>query len=167
MPENRMSNFIKGEKRSVSDEWYTPPRIIHSLGKFDLDPACGEQCPNRTARRRFSEQGLERTWSGRVWLNPPFSGAKPWMEKLAEHGDGIGLVFARFDAKWLQHCVSKSRCFFMFHGRIAFHRPDGSAPVHCPLSCILVPFGEHNVEAIRASGLKGILCTDLETLGCQ
>ena len=81
-----------------SDTWLTPPDVLAALGTFDLDPCCPADMPWRTAARHITpaEDGLAQPWAGRVWLNPPYSrGVIQWMAKLAQHGDGIALVFAR------------------------------------------------------------------------
>lgn len=142
-----------------SDEWYTPPHIIQSLGEFDLDPAIGPLAP-RTAAASYGPDvnGLTMPWFGRVWLNPPFSGAAPWIDRLREHGNGIALVFSRTDAKWFQQAVQAAGCMFAMHGRIAFSRPAHceKSKARCPLGCVLIPFGAANVEAVRSCGLDGI-----------
>lgn len=90
--------------RMISDVWLTPPAILAALGPFDLDPcAAPEPRPWPTADRHISlpENGLLTPWSGRVWLNPPYSReARQWIARLAEHGTGTALVFARTEAAW-------------------------------------------------------------------
>lgn len=142
-----------------SDEWYTPIELIHSLGAFDLDPACGPLCEANTARRKYgpAEDGLAQEWKGRVWLNPPFSNARPWVEKLVQHGDGVLLVFCRSDAIWFQKTVEIAGGFFMLSGRTQFTRP-GLPAGRCPLGCCLIPFGKRNVTAVIEAGLKGTWC---------
>jgi hypothetical protein len=137
------------------DEWYTPLSIIQSLGEFDLDPACGPMCPNKTAKNKFESNGLGFPWYGRVWLNPPFSDARPWIRRLMNHGNGIALVFSRVDAKWFQDAVREAGCFFMMHGRIGFLRPDGRIS-RCPLGCALIPFGDQNSQSVKSCGLDGV-----------
>lgn len=75
------------------DAWFTPRSILDELGKFDLDPANSTPENHPTADKHFgpAEDGLIQDWTGRVWLNPPFSNARPFIEKLIEHGDGIAL----------------------------------------------------------------------------
>lgn len=139
-----------------SDECYTPIEIIRALGEFDLDPACGERCKNRTARRRYQTRGLERKWSGRVWLNPPYSEARPWGEKFFEHGDGIMLWFFAMENKWTKQILNRSKAIFMFSNRIQFAKPGGGK-FSAPYQFVLFPLGEKNVDAIRRSGLPGNL----------
>lgn len=142
------------ENRAQSDEWYTPIDLIRSLGEFDLDPSCGPRCPNRTAKRRYGVRGVERPWRGRVWLNPPFSDVKPWVEKMIAHDDGVMLVFARTDAGWFQSAVAAAAGVYLLRGRVQFERPGG-ATGKCPLGCVLLGFGEANRVAIQQCGWPG------------
>jgi len=59
----------------ASDDWLTDPLIIERLGSFDLDPACPETMPWKRAETMWtrSDGALGRTWSGFVWMSPPFS----------------------------------------------------------------------------------------------
>lgn len=73
-------------RTATGDEWYTPPSIfapiIAALGEIDLDP-CGHEMapiPVRT-RYSFADNGLTKDWNGRVFLNPPYSSKKKWIEK--------------------------------------------------------------------------------------
>lgn len=113
-----------------SDVWLTPPDIIQSLGLFDLDPCCPLKMPWRTATQSFSlplTNGLEEDWFGRVWLNPPYSKeASQWLKKLAAHGNGIALIFARTETKWFHDYVwRKAHGILFIHGRLHFHTEDG------------------------------------------
>ena len=67
-------------QNSGCNEWYTPPRIIElarsAMGDIDLDPAsCATANIIVGATRYFTavENGLNQEWSGKVWLNPPYS----------------------------------------------------------------------------------------------
>jgi len=113
-----------------SSEWYTPPHVFEALGlDFDLDPAAP---PGGVAwipaRRHYSQadDGLTRPWRGRVWLNPPYGRQTPaWLRRLAAHGDGIALVFARSDTAWFQEFVPPATAVCFVAGRLRFVPGDG------------------------------------------
>src|SRR5262245_41355882 len=93
---------------SDKDKWYTPRYVLDPLGYFDLDPCndAPEQFPVAEYHFTPSDDGLQWPRWGRVWLNPPFSNARPWIDKLAEHGNGIALVFCRSDAIWFHRAIT-------------------------------------------------------------
>ncbi len=102
------------------------------------------------------QHGLEAPWTGRIFLNPPFSKAAPWLQRLAEHGDGIALTFIRWEAMWFQEIIQRSGFLFAFKRRQKFGRPGGNI-TQCPLACCLIPFGSDNIRAIENSRLEGVL----------
>ena len=87
-------------RKDRTDEWYTPKWIIDALGSFDLDP-CAPSEQFYTADKCYTKEmdGLYQEWEGRVWLNPPYKNPLigKFMKRLAEHGNGIALVFNRMD----------------------------------------------------------------------
>lgn len=71
---------------SKTNEHFTPTEVVEAsravLGGFDLDPAsCAEANRVVLAERWIGQEidGLTRTWSGRVFLNPP-GGALLWCD---------------------------------------------------------------------------------------
>lgn len=147
--------------RMITDTWLTPPYIIEALGPFDLDP-CGapEPRPWPTASRYYTlpVDGLAEPWEGRVWLNPPYSReAVKWLRKLADHGRGTALVFARTETSWFVETVWQRASGVLFlHGRLHFHYADGkraSANAGAP-SC-LVAFGTDDADRLAKSNIKG------------
>lgn len=79
-----------------TDSWLTPLSIIQDLGNdFDLDP-CGFEY-HKTAKEiwQLPKCGLTNKWNGKVWLNPPYSQAKKWLDKMSEHRNGSVLIFSR------------------------------------------------------------------------
>jgi hypothetical protein len=79
-----------------TDDVFTPRWIFESLGlKFDLDVAAPPGgLPWIPAARSYSmaDDGLTAPWSGRVWMNPPYSNASPWVRRFINHAHGIALV---------------------------------------------------------------------------
>lgn len=137
-----------------STTWLTPLPLIQSLGKFDLDPCAA---PNHQTADRLiilPEDGLKATWSGRVWLNPPYGKeAAAWLEKLAQHGNGIALVFGRLETKWMQPYIANG--FFQLRGRISFISSRDGFKGNAGAPSILIPFGRKNIGAILTSDLEG------------
>jgi DNA N-6-adenine-methyltransferase (Dam) len=148
------------ERRTAksSDEWYTPPAVFDALGlTFDLDPAAPPGgVPWVPAARHLSqrEDGLSKPWHGRVWLNPPYGRATDrWLRKLADHGDGLALVFARTDTAWFQRVASEATALCFIGGRLRFHRPDGTAGDTAPSPSLLAAFGLPCALGLAESGL--------------
>lgn len=145
---------------AATDEWYTPKEIIDSLGKFDLDPCAPISPLWQTAKIMYnkSDDGLTKEWSGRVWLNPPYSKPLMWqfVEKLAEHGNGIALLFNRSDSHKFQDIIFAKATGMMFlRNRIKFFRPDGTRGDSPGCGSILIAFGEENAEVLRTCDLTG------------
>lgn len=149
--------------RGATNEWLTPPHIIERLGPFDLDPCSADPMPWRTAARMLwhSDDGLSANWEGRVWLNPLYgTEAVKWLAKLADHGDGIAILFARTETEMFRRYVwERAHSVFFFYGRLHFHRPDGTrAKGNAGGPSCLISYGTSNTARIRASGLVGCLC---------
>lgn len=146
----------------LKDEWLTPPEILAALGSFDLDPCSPIQRPWDTAQTHFTklDDGLKKPWHGRVWLNPPYGlEVADWLRRLIAHGDGIALIFARTETAMFFECVWRAaNAVFFFEGRLFFHHVDGArASANAGAPSCLVAYGENNVDAIKKSGLKGLL----------
>ncbi len=144
--------------RGKTDVWLTPPEIVTALGDFDLDP-CGKEGWS-TAKRVYLTDGLDRPWQGRVWLNPPYGPELGrWLHALALHGNGIAICFARTETRAFFDWVWPRASGILFiEGRLHFYRSDGiRAKANAGGPSCLVAYGQHNVEAIAISGIKGKL----------
>ncbi len=114
---------VKPTYKSV--EWYTPEWIFKKLAiDFDLDPCSPHDMesvvPAKTKYTVF-DNGLSKPWHDRVWLNPPYGKDTPfWMNRIAEHGNGIALVFSRTDSSWFQNAMRACTSILFFEGRIEF-----------------------------------------------
>ena len=144
-----------------SEVWLTPPYIIEALGKFDLDPCAAEEFPQWAAVRYFTQRadGLSQPWEGRVWMNPPY-GRKVafWLRRLAAHGNGIALVFARTEtAMFFESVWGAASAILFIEGRLNFHFPNGQrAPANCGAPSVLIAYGEDNAIALDKSRLRGV-----------
>jgi hypothetical protein len=146
-----------------TNEWYTPPHVFEALGlEFDLDPCAPPGgVPWVPARRHYSieDDGLTQPWEGRCWVNPPYGPhASLWMRRLAAHGNGIGLVFARTDTAWFHSTVPAADAVCFLEGRLNFLSPERRMAANRTNSnagapSILVAYGLECAEAVAASGL--------------
>ena len=149
--------------------WLTPPEIIGALGPFDLDPcAAPEPRPWATAKRHIAlpEDGLMDKWQGRVWCNPPFgSQTAAWLARMAVHGNGIALTFARTETVMFQRWVWPFASAVMFLSkRPHFCREDGTkAKGNSGGPICLIAYGGKNKIAIMKSGLEGAIMVDWQT----
>jgi hypothetical protein len=118
----------------LKDEWLTPPGILKALGEFDLDPCAPVERPWQMAKAHYTvcDNGLLQPWHGRVWLNPPYGlRARQWLNRLAGHGVGTSLLFARtetdmfFDEVW-----DRADALLFLRGRLFFHHVTGERAEH-------------------------------------
>ncbi len=123
---------------SGNNEWYTPARHIELargvMGGIDTDPATSE-IANRTvqAAQIFTadEDGRNKVWAGRVWMNPPY--AQPLISDFAEAvsskyeageiEQACILVNNGTETQWMLSCAS-AVCFPKT--RIRFLDPEGN-----------------------------------------
>lgn len=110
-------------------DWITPEPIVRALGPFDLDPCESATQPWPCARRgiRPPADGLAEPWAGRVWLNPPYGPhTGRWLDRLAVHGQGTALIFARTETEmFFRHIWGCASGILFLAGRLHFHYPDG------------------------------------------
>lgn len=147
--------YFRNEKST--DIWLTPLALVRSLGTFDLDPCAFPG--HKTATRLFTlpeTDGLLEDWCGRVWLNPPY-GAEcgKWVHRLASHGNGTALVFARLETVWFQSAVKKASAVFFPKGRISFLRATGEKAASASAPSAYLAFGEYDAFALSLFKLPG------------
>lgn len=144
------------------DEWLTPPEILQSLGEFDLDPCSPVNRPWPSAKEHYTifDNGLKRPWFGRVWCNPPY-GSKTgiWLGRLADHGNGIALIFARTETEmFFEQVWNRAQAVLFIKGRLFFHHVTGQrASANSGAPSVLVAYGSANVEMLEQCGISGKL----------
>lgn len=153
--------------RGRTNDWITPRFILKALGRFDLDPCQSLTQPWPCAKRGYTivDDGLKQDWLGRCFVNPPYGNeAWPFMERLAEHRNGIGLLFGRTETQmFCNHIWQEADGILFLAGRLTFYKPDGTKGAgNSGGPSVLIAYGKQNVEALRTCGLPGALVTGWE-----
>jgi hypothetical protein len=146
------------------DDWCTPPEIVSALGPFDLDPCASDPQPFRTAGEMWTEGGLESPWIDRVWLNPPYGRETGlWLRKLAAHGCGIALVFARTETEMFhEHVWPKASAMLFLRGRLHFYTPGGvRAKANSGAPSVLISYDDPPVDQRNLRALKDVAANGL------
>ena len=158
-----MKNF--NTNTNNHDEWITPTYIVDALGVFDLDPCAPIEPPHKLAEKTYSklDDGLKKEWEGRVWLNPPYGRATfTWLAKLAEHKNGIALIFARTETKGFHEEIwKKADSVFFFKGRLSFLYVTGEKASTANAPSCLVSYSTQDTasieKAVAENRIKGKL----------
>lgn len=154
-----MTHPYRSRPVAATHVWLTPPEWVSVLGPFDLDPCAAPSprpWPTAACHVALPEDGLRTAWFGRVWCNQPFGRyAEPWLERMAEHGNGIALTFARTETVMFQrHVWAKASAVLFVAKRPHFCRPDGTrAKGNSGGPICLIAYGENNVASLQNSNL--------------
>lgn len=146
--------------RMKNDEWLTPPHVLQALGQFDLDPCAPVTRPWGMANQHYTalDNGLQQPWHGRVWLNPPYGlEAAKWLARLAEHGAGTALIFARTETEmFFEHVWHKASALLFLKGRLHFHYVDGTrAAANSGAPSVLIAYGDEDADRLKNCGIAG------------
>lgn len=121
-----------------SDEWYTPVEFIEAarevMGGISLDPASSHEAQKVVQARTYytlEDDGLAQQWTAlTVWLNPPYSAPRPWVEKLIESLEAgsvesaIVLVNTANSPLWTRPLWHGPYTVCLLERRVRFWRPD-------------------------------------------
>ncbi len=159
----KVNRHLGGQNQNVGGgqretRWLTPAPIVRALGHFDLDPcgAPGHTLAAQTYQIDDGQDGLALPWHGRVWLNPPYGKlTAPFLGRLADHGQGTALVFARTETRmFFDHVWPRADALLFLRGRVTFLNSAGIAADNSSgaPSC-LIAYGAADAESLRISGL--------------
>lgn len=148
----------------MSDVWLSPEGVVKAVGPFDLDP-CAAPAPRpwATAAKHYDitqgQDGLALPWDGMVWLNPPYSDVEAWVRKLADHGHGVALTFARTSAQWFaKEVFDRAAGLYFLQPHLYFHHPDGTrAGSNGGAPSVLTAYGEDALRRLASCKLEGRL----------
>jgi ParB family transcriptional regulator, chromosome partitioning protein len=163
-----------GYAKSESNEWFTPPEILARvravLGTIDLDPAsCAAAQERVRARRYFSREddGLTKSWAGRVWLNPPYerNRVNAFVDKLVHEVESgsvtraiLLLHLSSSSTRWFHNALAASAAHCLLRLRLHHTRPDGGGGSYAPWPSILMYFGDNVAGFQREFGGLGAIC---------
>ena len=154
-------NIVRSAYKSV--EWYTPEWVFQALDlTFDLDPASPhdmETAVPALTKYTLFDNGLKKPWFGRVWLNPPYGpDTGTWIRRMAQHANGIALVFSRTDASWCQEAMRSAQAMLFVGGRIEFipGKENAHKKSRCGAGTVLFAWGEDCVNALRKLVDRGV-----------
>lgn len=124
---------------SGNNEWYTPKEFIEAatavMGQIDLDPASSEIANKTVNAKRFytvEDNGLEKPWFGRVWMNPPYASdligkfAEKLVFELPNISQAIVLVNNATETEWFYTMVVQATAVCFPRSRVRFVTPDGT-----------------------------------------
>jgi hypothetical protein len=156
---------------SGDNEWYTPPEFIKAarlaMGSIDLDPASSELANKTVGAKRIytaADDGLTLTWSGRVWMNPPYE--KGLIDRFAEKlraevaagfvTQAVVLVNNATDTRWFATLCEVASMLCFPTGRVRFYKPDGErgAPLQ---GQAVIYIGAKHEEFAREFGRFGMV----------
>lgn len=146
--------------RMKNEEWLTPPNIINAVSPFDLDPCAPIDRQWETAYHHMTilDDWLSKEWFGKVWMNPPYwKETGKWLKKLADHGNGIALLFARTETKmFFDHVWNKATAVLFIEWRLFFHYVDGTkAKANAWAPSVLIAYGDEMAFRLEHCGIKG------------
>ena len=105
--------FARGDPERETPQWL----FDHYNREFHLDLDVAATAKNTKCSRFFTkkEDGLVKTWSKNIWLNPPYSEIEPWCKKAWEYAQADkGIVVALLPiwptAQWFIKYVDPWAC---------------------------------------------------------
>ena len=147
--------FGHEQEVATSDDYYTPSWLFEDMAvTFDLDVAAPPGGVPWIPANRFytmADDGLSQPWEGRVWMNPPYSEATPWVERFVAHRNGIALLPIPNGPRWLEDMWNLSDGVMLMKGHTRFVRPNQKEQ-EIMFRTALWAFGDWAVEAIAKIG---------------
>ncbi len=142
--------FPVPQENYTSDDYWTPKWIFDALAiTFDIDVACPPEGPHNVPCRAWFTQyddGLLQEWRGRVWMNPPFSRAAPWVNKFIKHRNGVALTVVG-KTKWCDTLFATADLMLLLPRSMQFDQGSIFLPT------ALWAYGKDNAEALANSGI--------------
>lgn len=102
----------------------------------------------------IEDDGLATEWpaGARIWCNPPYGAqCSAWLRKMARHGNGIALTFARTETKmFFQDVWNKADAVLFISGRLRFYHVTGKVcESNAGAPSVLIAYGRENSEILK------------------
>lgn len=147
---------------SGNNEWYTPSNIIEAartaMGSIDVDPASNDIAQQTVKAETYytaETNGLDKEWTGNVWLNPPYASdlIGKFIDKLVSekknYNQAVVLVNNATETEWFNKIVSISSMVCFPKSRVKFYMPDGKTGAPLQGQAILY-IGDNTDEFYKA-----------------
>ena len=141
----------------AKDEQYTPKWVFDALNvTFDMDVATSHSpyvvVPTKQ-KFTIEDNSLDKQWQGLVWMNPPYSGVTPWVDKWLQHNNGFCLVPLASQGKWVNKLWdSKAQLVYMPPNMKFIGGEDGVMITH-RWRTALWAIGDQAIEILNNAGL--------------
>lgn len=101
-------------------------------------------------------------------MNPPYGPQTyRWLSKLADHGDGFALIFARTEtAGFFAQGWERADSMLFLRGRLTFYRVDGTkGSGNSGGPSVILAYGSKASEKLRTSGIDGAFVPSWSLVG--
>ena len=144
-------------RKPTNDECYTPQWVFDALGiTFDLDvcaPIGGTGIVPADRHYSIEDDGLIKPWTGRVWLNPPYSNATPWVDKFVNHGNGIALTIVS-KSKWFHNLYENTEAMLIMPTNMTFLKDGKKYSIQ--FQTVMFAMGDDCVQALHKSQISRV-----------
>lgn len=136
--QNALFSSVKNNSPNAKDDWETPDSLFHTLHnefRFTLDACASSQ--NAKVDTYFTEHdnGLAQEWKDHtVWINPPYSSAKDWIQKAIDQYNAYGITVVMLlpsrtgNSEWHNLIQVHAAQVRFLRGRLKFKGSSNSAP---------------------------------------
>ena len=144
-------------RKPTNDECYTPQWVFDALGiTFDLDvcaPIGGTGIVPADRHYSIEDDGLAQPWAGRVWLNPPYSNATPWVDKFVNHANGLALVITS-KSKWFHNLYLNTDAMMLMPTNLKFLKDGKNYGIQ--FQTAMFAMGDGSVQALHRSQISRV-----------
>jgi site-specific DNA-methyltransferase (adenine-specific) len=136
-----------------SQEWETPKKLFDILSDefhFTLDPCATKNNAKCSDYFTIEDNGLNKVWSGNVFVNPPFKDVSKWASKSfnevkENHANCVVMLVAvRTDTKWFHEIVLPYARIIFLKGRLKYSNAKNPCPF--PIMVIVFKWGDLTIH---------------------